>query len=299
MQSGQKTKIKSTMKSKLHLQSLAAIFFLIVSLGTAPAQKGPGSPPAVDPNTGLPLPQTRTLPAMDPVTGLPQPQPTPWKDPNWKDPDIVLPNVSFSEGLPISEVVRYLRRQFEGSFDILLPVNNDYDYNTTDIKLELKNVTASEVFYAMNLVFENDRTPLRWELMMNGHRPTAVLRIVPALLPSVPAPPPAPEPTRTVYFVGDLMGTEKSAGMTMDQIVKTVSEVWRMTYGEPGETIQFHKDAQLLIIKGTPDQIKFVEATLQAMRKKVELEQSQQKAAESRPKTEEPKSGGSSGNGAK
>ncbi len=63
------------MKSKLHLQSLAAIFFLIVSLGTAPAQKGPGAPPAVDPNTGLPLPQTRPCPPWTPSPDCPSRNP--------------------------------------------------------------------------------------------------------------------------------------------------------------------------------------------------------------------------------
>ena len=57
------------MKSKLHLQSLAAIFFLIVSLGTAPAQKGPGAPPAVDTNAGLPI----TMPQPGSAGGLGRP----------------------------------------------------------------------------------------------------------------------------------------------------------------------------------------------------------------------------------
>jgi len=109
-------KINSTMKSKLYLQSLAAIFFLIVSLGTAPAQKGPGAPPAVDPNTGLPI----TMPQPGSTGGLatPQPHPAPqWIDPNWKDPDIVLTNVDYE--LPLSEVVRHLRERFKDSFDVL------------------------------------------------------------------------------------------------------------------------------------------------------------------------------------
>jgi hypothetical protein len=305
-----------TMKSKLHLQSLTAIFFLIVSLSTAPAQKGPGALPVVDPNTGLPLPQARTLPAMDPVTGLPQPPSAPWKDPNWKDPDIVLTNVNFVEGLPVGEVARYLREEFKNSFDTLLPgnwsdpnrPNESLDPQSFMVRLQLKNVTASEVFNAMNLLFETENTPLRWELKMNGKRPTALLRVLaspkyppPAIIDpttGLPVPPPVPEPKRMVYFVGDLTGDAKSGGMTMEQIVKTVEEIWDMTYHEPGG-VQFHKDAQLLIVSGTPDQIAFVQQTLGALRVKVQLDRERHQAAESKPKTDEPKSGVGGNSGSK
>jgi len=51
------------------------------------------------------------------------------------------------------------------------------------------------------------------------------------------------------YFVGDLLGDEKSGGLTMEQLVKTVSEVYEMSYGPPRTPVlQFHKQAQLLIL---------------------------------------------------
>jgi hypothetical protein len=294
------------MKTKLHLQSLAAIFFLTVSLGAAPAQKGPGAPPAVDPNTGLPI-TTMPQPGSGGALAVPQPQPAPqWKDPNWKDPDIVLTNVYYD--IPLSEVVRDLRMRFKGYFDVLVPVNVDINWQSTMIRLQLKNVTASEFFNAMNLVFENDQTPLRWELKLNGKRPTALLRVLaspkyppPAIIDpttGLPVPPPVPEPKRMVYFVGDLTGDAKSGGMTMEQIVKTVEEIWDMTYHEPGG-VQFHKDAQLLIVSGTPDQIAFVQQTLGALRVKVQLDRERHQAAESKPKTDEPKSGVGGGGGSK
>jgi hypothetical protein len=295
------------MKSKLHLQSLAAIFFLTISLGAAPAQKGPGAPPAVDPNTGLPI--TMPLPGSGGGLATPQPQPAPqWKDPNWKDPDIVLTNVDYE--IPLSRVVLDLLERFKGYFDVLVPVNVDITWQSTMIRLQLKNVTASEVFNAMNLMFENDQTPLRWELKMNGKRPTALLRVLaepspkyppPAIFDpatGLPVPPPVPEPKRMVYFVGDLTGDAKSGGMTMEQIVKTVEEIWDMTYHEPGG-VQFHKDAQLLIVSGTPDQIAFVQQTLGALRVKVQLDRERHQAAESKPKTDEPKSGVGGGSGSK
>ena len=42
--------------------------------------------------------------------------------------------------------------------------------STSRFHLQLRNVTASEVFNAMNLLFENNHTPLRWELKLNGRR---------------------------------------------------------------------------------------------------------------------------------
>ena len=47
---------------------------------------------------------------------------------------------------------------------------------------------ASEIFNAMNLVFETTNAHLRWELMMNGHRPTALLRILPDYKQAAPHP---------------------------------------------------------------------------------------------------------------
>ena len=164
--------------------------------------------------------------------------------------------------------------------------------------MQLKNVTASEVFNAMNLMFETENMPYRWELKLNGTRPTALLRVLPGLLPVV-APPPAPPeprpPTRMIYFVGDLIGDEKSGGLTMERLVETVAEVYQMSYGRPKgspskSVLQFHKETQLLIVTGTTDQIEFVLQTLSALRQKVQLERAlQPKAAEAKPKTEETK----------
>jgi hypothetical protein len=296
MQGGtEKLETNPTMKSKLHLQSLAAIFFLTISLGAAPVQKGPGAPPAVDPNTGLPIPTA--LPGNAGGLAALQPQPAPqWMDPNWKDPDIVLTNV-FYDGLPLSEVARVLRERFKDSFDVLLPANVDTDWQSVMIQLQLKNVTASELFNAMNLVFENDRTPLRWELKLNGKRPTALLRILvesghknspSAIDPTTGLPLPPQETKRGVYFVGDLLGDEKSGGMTMEQLVQTLSEVQQIGFGSEGG-LQFHKQAQLVIVTGTDDEITFIGNTLTALKQKEVLDavrKAQSKSAESRPKSE-------------
>jgi hypothetical protein len=142
----------------------------------------------------------------------------------------------------------------------------------------LKNVRASEVFNAMNLVLEGENTPARWELKMNGHRPTAVLRYLPDLLPRNPLmqATPAEPPKRMVYFVGDLLVDEKSGGMNMEQLVDTVSQVYQMSFGNGQKgrpnRLQFHKDAELLVFTGTKDEVDFIQSTLSAMRNKAQMQ---------------------------
>ncbi len=243
-----------------------------------------GVVPAADQNSAPP-PATKLTapPVIDPATGLPSPPAPLWMDPDWKDPDKILPNV-FYDGLPVGEVAKNLRDEFKDAFDVLIPngwrdPNNNpdpassFDPQGVSIKLRLKNVTASEIFNAMNLVFESENSPLRWELKMNGNRPTAVLRVLPALVPPVVSEPPAAKSKRMIYFVGDLIGDANSVGMTMEQIVKTVSEVYQMSYGATAKPshLQFHSEAQLLIVNGTMDQIDAVQQTLSALRQKAQL----------------------------
>lgn len=265
---------------KTKLQMPAVVLALIVSLATVAGQDFGQKR---DPTTGQLIPKPPTMPAFDPQTGQPisPPPDSDWKDPDWKDPDIVLADVNF-EGLPISEIVSFIRERFKGEFDIILPAGvsdggifygmpvppTDWKSDAS-IQLHLKNVTASELFNAMNMVFENDRKPLHWELKINGHRQVALLRVLVQPNPSVG--PVAPEaPVRRIYFVGDLIGDEKSGGMSMKQIVKTITDVWQMADTANGN-IQFHEEAQLLIVSGTPSQVDFMQQTLQALRQKVEL----------------------------
>jgi len=266
------------MKSKLHLSAgVLLILFLSPSPSFAQRFLGVNSPP---PSPGAP--------AFDPTTGQPiaQAAPPTWKDDDWKDPDITLAKVSYSD-LPLSEIARDLRADFKDQFDILLPAPTtgnkafnditglpqpDTDWGAMPVRLELRNVTASEIFNAMNLVFENDQTPLRWELRVNGSRQIAVLHVlvhVPDFVATRQMAPP-PREVRKVYFVGDLIGDEKNGGMSMQDIIKTVTDVWKMS-GDSGGKIQFHEDAQLLVVSGSPDQIDFVFQTLIALRQKADL----------------------------
>lgn len=237
-------------------------------------------------------------PAINPTTGLPIQ--VPWRDPDWPEPDKVLPDVDY-DGLPLDEVVRGLRAEFGDAFDILMPIfwqdpnhpERSLEIPPVQVTMRLKNVTASEVFNAMNLMFEGENTPCRWELRMNGSRPMALLRVVPELVaatPFFPSPAPTPPPLRQIYFVGDLLGDEESGGMSMEQLVKTVSEVYGMSYGSSSEVLKYHEGAQLVIVTGTPDQVNFVQQTLSALRDKVRMERRPNpQSGHAKPGTEETK----------
>lgn len=264
------------MKSKLC--SFAAVFLLI---GLSPAA-------ALAQQPGTPFGATMVF---DPATGQTiQPgaqwNESEWKDTNWQDPAAVLSDVSFND-VQLSEVARLLREQFKDQFDIILPGSTSafayvggqpvaaawqHDWQNETIQLRLKNVNASEVFHAMNLLFEDNRTPIRWELKVDGHRQIALLRVLVEPEPQSPpqlTPPPAPPVQRRVYFVGNLVGNEQTGGMSMDDIIKTITDVWKMA-DVSGGSIQFHQEAQLLVVSGSPTQIDFIEQTLKALQMKVD-----------------------------
>ena len=271
----------ANMKTKLQFQTLTAICVLLASLAVVMAQ--PAAPqftpsstvPALDPTTGLPLTQS-----------IPEPQ---WIDPNWSDPGIVLTNLDY-DGLPLTEVARQLRLCFKDQFNILpMPTTFGTNWGDTTISLQLKNVRATDVFNAMNMVFENDRTPLRWQLM-NASGPTVMLRVLPDAEP-VPSLQTRPsEKHRMVLFVGNLIGDEKSGGMTMDQLMNTLVEAWPEDLGKPDGVIQFHTQAQLLVVDGTSEQNEFVQQMLSALQQKTEWERFKRDSAGAVPKTNDAKS---------
>jgi hypothetical protein len=259
------------MKSRLSNPVPLPITFVFVTALTLTI----ASPASAADNVRPPKPvRVQPPPQVDPSTGLPATAPV-WIDPNWKDPDKLLKEINY-DALPIGVVVEHLRQEFAGAFDVLIP-NGWQDPNNpslsinpqdTTIKMQLRNVSASEVFNAMNMVFEAENTPYRWELKLNGSRPTAMLRVLPQLL-HIPDPAPPPQPTtRMVYFVGDLIGNGNPGNMNMEQLVETVSQVYQMSFGESKRVLQFHKDAQLIVVTGTGDQIGFVQQTLSALREK-------------------------------
>jgi hypothetical protein len=305
------------MKSKLRLRISTGVLIFITSLGAASAQNPLSSPPSVaskapdaaimqrrlsagNPAAGSPGGGSRAVPAIDPTTGLPVAAPQPerqWIDSAWVDPETTLTNV-FYDGLPMSEIARDLRDRFKNAFDILIsppwtdPTRKLIDPEACRIRLQLRNVTAGEVFRAMNLLLEAQNTPLRWQLTVNGSRPLALLRVIPELLtPANSLDPSAGELKKPmVFFVGDLIGDEKSGRMTMNQLSRILIEIIQMAYPGGDLGLGFHKDAQLVIVRGTDQQLEFVQNAIVALEQKARST-ADRKMAEQNKKTEEPKPG--------
>lgn len=207
-----------------------------------------------------------------------------WKDNGWKDPDNRLAVVDYS-GLPLGEIVKLLKEQFRDSFDILVPAgwtdpgdpSRSYQPDGEAITMQLRNVSASEIFNAMNLLFEAQMTPLRWQLVRNGSRQTALLQIVHELV-AAPAHPPASEkPVRSIVFVGDLVNNGKPGVMPIEQIVDTLKAVYKMSYGDQPVDIKYHEGAQLLVMTGDTEQMAYLRQALSALMQKQSLARHQAK----------------------
>lgn len=255
------------MKTKLLLRTAATILSLSLSIGPASAQTGTSA-------------TSDRIGASSGVLVAPSQQQQHWVDPGWKAPDIVLTHVNW-DGLPLSEVVEFLRDKFNNSFDFIIPDKWSDTTNKLEsvdarhyiIHLRLKNVTAPEVFGAMNIYFEAQNAPLRWELTMNGKRPTAVLHILPQLLTPASLLPAKPKLRPMIFFVGDLLGKGGSPALTMKDIKNAIEQVWLMSeIASEDATLNFYAPAQLIIVHGTANQIDMAHQTLEALKQKVELE---------------------------
>jgi hypothetical protein len=128
-------------------------------------------------------------------------------------------------------------------------------------------VKAGEIFSAMNLQFELNGGPLRWELTLNGSRPTAILRNLPRL-----GSPPATQ-VRKVFFVGDML--DEYSGANDAEKLHEISDILVRAMGDAGMDvgkINNYPEGQLLIVSGTPEQADFAEQTLRALKEKAEFE---------------------------
>lgn len=199
---------------------------------------------------------------------------------NW-GPANEVSEVNYNQ-LPVGEVAKNMKQMFKNEFDILLPPGGqggNLDYNNCFIDLNLKNVTAAEIFNAINLVFQAGNTPFRWELITNGHRPTALLRPLaenpdtPAIDPTTGLPmssPVRPPEKPMVFFVGDLLGDPRDGFMTMDDVLGTVTDLCRSS--NVPASVSGHQGAELIVARGTENDLKFVQDTLTALRQKVKLD---------------------------
>ena len=267
------------MKFNLPLPTTACLLLLALTPGAAPAQNSPNPQPPLALNAAVPAP------TANPATGVPT-APDPLIAPDWPEPTIILTNVVNGQrhfnflttltnvvydGLPASEVARELQTAFQNKFDIMIspgrqdPSGNDnqLDPGGVLIKLQLHNVTATEIFRAMNLLLESEGSPVRWQLLVNGGRPLVLLRTVPELLPKAAHDNAPKQPM--VYYVGDLMS---EGGMTSKQIQDTLADV-NASCSNGEIFIRFHEETQLIIVKGTGEQIALVRNTLDALKQKM------------------------------
>ena len=229
------------------------------------------------------------------------------------------------DNLPLGDVVQHLQQLYDDQFDVLIPNSlppsepAPIDPNTglpvpveplaardLTVRLRLKNVTVPEVFRAMNMLFEMDRTPVRWDLVMFSNRPVAVLRPVEIqrpIPPPAPAAPPVPPTTgqaatvadqlaqqrqsalsayrgvgaalldqpvqRRVVYIGELIGDPGSGGMTMELVLKTLTATLEEGFSPARSKLQCHEAAELLIVTGPGEEVGFVTEVLSALQQKV------------------------------
>ncbi|MGA3181368.1 MAG: hypothetical protein ABSF38_13600 [Verrucomicrobiota bacterium] len=177
-------------------------------------------------------------------------------------------NIDFRD-LPLSEVVRWLLEQFRNQFDVILPTKGD-DKHTTIINLQLKNVQGADVFNAMNMLFETDKTPLHWKLVLNGNRPTAVLEVL-ETKSGLQSP-----AQSSVFYISDLLPDKEGIGFAEGKLFEAISVVQNdAAKGEKPPRLAFHPDAGLLVVTGTPDQINLTQQTLSALHQKVDHDRKQ------------------------
>ena len=150
------------------------------------------------------------------------------------------------DNLPLSEVTRSLQEQTKHQFDVLIPSGvvlhapppgappaEPTHAGRFPIKLRLKNVSIVELFQAMNMLFEIEKWPCRWELVMNGHRPVAVLR--PPEIEPPPAAPAGGTPEaraqavgHSVAYAGNLLGTPDLGRMSPDALCETLEQTAKL-----------------------------------------------------------------------
>ena len=116
-------------------------------------------------------------------------------------------------------------------------------------------------------------TPLRWELTMNGNRPTALLKVLgPAANTGTALLNPTAEPAfgRTVVYVGDLIGAKKPI-VAIQEIAQKLIVAHALAYGfENNDLVRCYAEGELIIVTGTADEIRFVRDTIEALKLKAE-----------------------------
>lgn len=192
------------------------------------------------------------------------------KEGKWSDPTFNQRRSDFTVDLPLVEAVKNLPGNAKEAFDVIWPEGNGTEHldpYSISIRLQLKNVSIVEAFQAMNLQFELSSTPVRWALVMNGERPTAVLKILPQ------AKPPTAVKRTAVVYVGDLVANRDTNSFATEiSKIKDAIDVTVFQAGLGNITIMSYRDGELLIITGAEEQIALAREVLSALAQKAAFE---------------------------
>lgn len=201
---------------------------------------------------------------------------------DWKDPDIIIDGINFRDA-NLSQIAEFFRESIgKDKIDVIVPNKA----SELTVSLRLAKCTFTEAFTAMNALFEAGRTPVRWELFMNGTRPTALLYCesdFPSQTPEIYI--------RTAIYVGDLVGD--GLGKDMKELADSIELIvsrsgtmkWNIEAHARGEggvaenpavsrgfNMACHEASKLLIVRGTQDEIQFVRQVVEELRKRKSLE---------------------------
>jgi DNA-binding protein len=287
------------MKSKLNLSVSTAIGLLILGHGMVMAEPGGLLAPLTTPEaTQAPVPVALARDSLTAQTGKSSREK--WIDADWVDPFTTIKELKY-DNLPASEIAQNLRELFKNQIDILIANRASDDGADPAVwcaRFSVHDVKASEIFRAMNELLEAENSPFRWRLKMNGSRPMALFCSIPELA-SRPVAGAAVDPTTglpmslnqkkpMVFFVGDLIGDERWGGLSWEHLQTMLEEIEVQTYKQEIVT-GFHKEAELVIVKGTDEQIAFIRDTLEALKARLQTEKVKYATAIQTKKPEETK----------
>lgn len=199
----------------------------------------------------------------------------------WNGPDALFPRFDIP-AIPLPEMEDFFNDRFQYQVDVLVPNSVRLLRDTSNgnrITMHLRNVNAQQVFNAMNLLFDAEKIPAHWDLVMNGSRPTVVLQVRQDLanreshkVETDQNRKTAQQPmVRQIFYVGDLVTQSDLPGMTIEEIARSIARTYELgNFESPlgSNAIQCHREAEILVVMGTPEEILFVQEAIKALREK-------------------------------
>lgn len=189
----------------------------------------------------------------------------------WREPVFTEQRFDFTVDLPLSEAIKNLRKQTKEAFDVIWARENGIDPLDVPVQSQLKNVSVVEVFQALNLQFELNSNPIRWSLIMNGERPTAILKVRPVTAKS-----PIANKRTAVVYVGDLITTRGSTNYSFEREIEKITGAIEAVADQSGSgsiSVKAYPAGELIIVSGTDEQLSLVREVIAALSQKAAHEQ--------------------------